>query len=137
MEKIHKLSPRWRGPYKVVKIPNSFQVVYEDQRREKITHISNCKKFHEKLVRVGEEAPPLVTQYFVQDAQRHLFFSKVKASLLRERTLPTLELLAVQLALKCFLTIFNNGLMKDVSFSDINFFIDSQVVLSREECVCK
>ena len=68
--------------------------------------------------------------YVVQDAQRHLFFSKVKAGLLKERTLPTLELLAVQLALKCFLTIFNDGLMKDVSFSDINFFVDSQVVLS-------
>ena len=49
---------------------------------------------------------------------------------MKERTLPTLELLAVQLAPKCFLTIFNNGLMKDVSFSDINFFVDSQVVLS-------
>ena len=29
-KKTHKLSPRWRGPCKVVKIPNSFQVVYED-----------------------------------------------------------------------------------------------------------
>ena len=68
--------------------------------------------------------------YVVQDAQRHLFFSKVKARPLKERTLPTLELLAVQLALTCFLTIFNNEIMKDVSFSDINFFVDSQVVLS-------
>ena len=68
--------------------------------------------------------------YVVQNEQRHLFFLKVKASPLKERTLPTLELLAVQLALKCFLTIFNDGLMKDVSFSDINFFVDSQVVLS-------
>ena len=68
--------------------------------------------------------------YVVQNEQRHLFFSKVKASPLKERTLPTLELLAVPLALKCFLTIFNDGLMKDVSFSDINFFVDSQVVLS-------
>ena len=61
--------------------------------------------------------------YVVQNEQRRLFFSKVKASPLKERTLPTLELLAVQLALKCFLTIFNDGLMKDVSFSDINFFM--------------
>ena len=58
MEKMHKLSPRWRGPYKVVIIPNSFQVVYEDQGREKITHVSNCKKFHKRLVGVGDEAPP-------------------------------------------------------------------------------
>ena len=68
--------------------------------------------------------------YVVQNAQRHLFFSEVKASLLKERTLLTLELLAVQVALKCFLTIFNVGLMEEVSFSDINFFVDSQVVLS-------
>ena len=57
-------------------------------------------------------------------------FQRLKLSLLKERTLPTLELLAVQLALKCFLTIFNDGLIKDVSFSDITFFVDSQVVLS-------
>ena len=68
--------------------------------------------------------------YVVQDAQRHFFFSNVKPSPLKERTLPTLELLAVQLALKCFLTIFNDGLTKEVSFSDIDLFVDSQVVLS-------
>ena len=64
--------------------------------------------------------------YVVQNEQRHLFFSKVKASPLKERTLPTLELLAVHLALKCFLTIFNDGLMKDVSFSDINFLLTAK-----------
>ena len=49
--------------------------------------------------------------YVVQDAQRHLFFSKVKTSPLKERTHSTLELLAVQLALECLLTIiFNDGL---------------------------
>ena len=68
--------------------------------------------------------------YVVQDAQRHLFFLKVKASPLKERTLPTLEFSAVRLVLKCFLTIFNNGLMEYVSFSDINFFVDNQVALS-------
>ena len=51
--------------------------------------------------------------YVVQDVQRHLFFSKVKVSLLKERTLPTLELLAVELAFKCFLIMFNDGLIKD------------------------
>ena len=58
MEKMHKLSPRWRGPYKVIKIPNSFQVVYKDQKKEKITHISNCKKFHKKFARVEEQQQP-------------------------------------------------------------------------------
>ena len=33
-------------------------MVYEDQGTEKVTYISNCKKFHEKLVGVEEETPP-------------------------------------------------------------------------------
>ena len=45
MERTHKLSPKWRGPFKVNKIPNPFQVQYEDEGREKITHVRNCKKF--------------------------------------------------------------------------------------------
>ena len=58
MEKTHKLSPRWRGPFSIIKIPNSFQVIYLDERREKITHISHCKRFQEKIVKEGKEAPP-------------------------------------------------------------------------------
>ena len=27
MEKTHKLSPRWRGPFSIIKIPNSFQII--------------------------------------------------------------------------------------------------------------
>ena len=57
MKKTHKLSPRWQGPFSIVKIPNSFQVIYLDEGREKITHISNCKKF-QKIVSTGKEAPP-------------------------------------------------------------------------------
>ena len=45
MKRTHKLSPRWCGPFKVNKIPNPFQVQYEDEGREKITHVRNCKKF--------------------------------------------------------------------------------------------
>ena len=58
MEKTHKLSPRWRGPLKMIKSPNSFQVIYNDQGREKITHMSNCKKFQERLVGMRTQAPP-------------------------------------------------------------------------------
>ena len=60
MEKTHKLSPRWRGPFSIIKIPNSFQIIYLDEGREKITHISHCKRFQEKIVHVGKEAPPTV-----------------------------------------------------------------------------
>ena len=58
MEKTHKLSPRWRGPFQIIKIPSSFQVIYNDQGKEKITHVSNCKKFQERLVCAGNKAPP-------------------------------------------------------------------------------
>ena len=58
MEKTHKWSPRWRGPFSVVKIPDSFQVIYLDEGREKVTHISHCRKFQEKIVPAKKEAPP-------------------------------------------------------------------------------
>ena len=70
----------------------------------------------------------MVVSFMLSKMQRH-FFLKVKADLLKERTLPIPELLAVQLALKYFIAIFNDGLMKEVTFSDINLFVDSQVVL--------
>ena len=60
MEKTHKLSPHWRGPFLIVKIPNSFQVIYLNEGREKVTHIRHCKKFQEKIVPAKNEAPPTV-----------------------------------------------------------------------------
>ena len=42
----------------MVKIPNSFQVIYLDKGREKVTHIRHCKKFQEKIVPTKKEAPP-------------------------------------------------------------------------------
>ena len=58
-----------------------------------------------------------------------MFFSKVKATPLKEKAL-TPEFLVVQLALECFTTIFSDGLVKAVTFSDISLFVGSQVVLS-------
>ena len=58
MEKTHTSSLRWKGPFSIIKIPNSFQVIYLDEGREKITHISHCERFHEKIVNMGKEAPP-------------------------------------------------------------------------------
>ena len=59
MEKTHKLSPRWRGPFSIIKIINSFQVIYLDEGSKKITHISHCKRF-QKIVglHVGKESSP-------------------------------------------------------------------------------
>ena len=30
MERDHKLSPKWRGPFPIIKIENPFQVCYDD-----------------------------------------------------------------------------------------------------------
>ena len=68
--------------------------------------------------------------YAVQDGNSSLIFAKTKVSPVKERTLPTLELLAAQLALKCFDTIFENNLICNTKFESITLFIDSQVVLS-------
>ena len=48
----------------------------------------------------------------------------------KERTLPTLELLASLLALKCLSSIFDDGLFVNVSISSFVLFVDSQLVLS-------
>ena len=45
MKRDHKLSPKWRGPFPVVKTENPFQVHYDDHGREKIAHVRHCKKF--------------------------------------------------------------------------------------------
>ena len=41
MERTHKLSPKWRGPYKVTKVQNPFQVQYKDgEKRQSIYEIA-------------------------------------------------------------------------------------------------
>ena len=45
MKRDHKLSPKWRGPFPIVRIENPFQVHYEDRGREKTAHVRHCKKF--------------------------------------------------------------------------------------------
>ena len=70
------------------------------------------------------------TIYAVQGESSRLIFSKVKVSPLKERTLPSLELLASQLALKCFRSIFEDGLFSEVKIDSIILFVDSQIVLT-------
>ena len=45
MERDHRLSPKWRGPFPIIKIENPFQVCYDDRGREKIAYVLHCKKF--------------------------------------------------------------------------------------------
>ena len=54
----------------------------------------------------------------------------MKVNPLKERTVPSLELLASQLSLKCFQSIFEDGLFSGIKFDRITLFTDSQVVLS-------
>ena len=42
-ERASKLSPRWKGPYRVCRIPNDYQVVYEDGEVERTIHINHAK----------------------------------------------------------------------------------------------
>ena len=67
MERMHKLSPKWQGPFKVNKIPNPFQVQYEDEGREKVTHVSNCKKF--RVATSDGNKPPIIAKGCRIDAQ--------------------------------------------------------------------
>ena len=68
--------------------------------------------------------------YVVQGQYSSLLFSKVKVSPIKERTLPTLELLAAQLALKCLKTILDDGLILESQLDSVVLFVDSQVALS-------
>ena len=44
-EREHKLSPHWKGPYKITKVINEFQVQYNENGRLRIANIIFCKKF--------------------------------------------------------------------------------------------
>ena len=55
MERDHKLSPKWRGPFPIVKIENPFQVCYNDRGREKIAHVQHCKQFRTSMTSGKED----------------------------------------------------------------------------------
>ena len=42
-ERTSKLTLRWKGPYRVCRIPNNYQVVYEDDDVERAVHINHIK----------------------------------------------------------------------------------------------
>ena len=42
-ERASKLLPRWKGPYRVCRIPNDYQVFYKDGEVERTIHINHAK----------------------------------------------------------------------------------------------
>lgn len=67
--------------------------------------------------------------YCLQDNISNLLFSKFKLTPVPPKTLPSLELLAIYLAVQCTLNIITNGNFH-IPIKNITFLTDSQVALS-------
>ena len=59
-ERTSKLAPRWKGPYRVCRIPNEYQVVYEDGNVQRTIHINHAKFTSPDLL---ELVPPTETPH--------------------------------------------------------------------------
>ena len=60
-ERISKLAPRWKGPYRVCRIPNEYQVVYGDGNVERTIHINHAKPAKFTAPDPPEPVPPTET----------------------------------------------------------------------------
>ena len=58
-ERTSKLAPRWKGPYRVCRIPNEYQVVYEDGEVEHTIHINHAKPAKFTAPNLPEPVPPM------------------------------------------------------------------------------
>ena len=58
-ERTSKLAPRWKGPYRVCRIPNEYQVVYEDGKVECTIHINHAKPAEFTTPDLPEPVPPV------------------------------------------------------------------------------
>ena len=57
-ERTSKLAPRWKGPYCICRIPNEYQVVYEDGEVERTIHINHAKPAKFTAPDLPEPVPP-------------------------------------------------------------------------------
>ena len=57
-ERTSKLAPRWKGPYRVCRIPNEYQVVCEDGNVERTIHINHAKPAKFTAPDLPEPVPP-------------------------------------------------------------------------------
>ena len=58
-ERTSKLAPRWKGPYRICRIPNEYQVVYEDGELERTIHINHAKPAKFTTPDLPEPVPPV------------------------------------------------------------------------------
>ena len=60
-ERTSKLAPRWKGPYRVCRIPNEYQVVYDDGDVERTIHINYAKPAKFTASDLPKPVPPTQT----------------------------------------------------------------------------
>ena len=60
-ESTSKLAPRWKGPYRVCRIPNEYQVVYEDGEAGRTIHINHAETAKFTAPDFPEPVPPIET----------------------------------------------------------------------------
>ena len=60
-ERTSKLAPRWKGPYRICRIPNEYQVVYEDGGLERMIHVNHAKHAKFTAPDLPEPVPPAET----------------------------------------------------------------------------
>ena len=58
-ERTSKLAPQWKGPYRVCRITNEYQVVYEDGELERTIHINHAKPAKFTAPDLPELVPPV------------------------------------------------------------------------------
>ena len=58
-EHTFKLAPRWKGPYRICRIPNEYQVVYEDGKVERTIHVNHAKPAKFTTPDLPEPVPPV------------------------------------------------------------------------------
>jgi hypothetical protein len=68
--------------------------------------------------------------YTIQGDNQSFMFSKTKLAPMPHKTLPSLELMSVFLALKCMVNIIDSKNLNNVKFRNIIVYSDSQVALS-------
>ena len=58
-ERTSKPAPRWKGPYRACRVPNEYQIVYEDNGLERTIHVNHAKPAKFTAPDLPEPVPPV------------------------------------------------------------------------------